>query len=148
MFLKSWLSNFRCRIQRRTRRPRTRRQSARSSCVTAQVQVLETRDLLSGVLTNTMPTVSLKVLEGAPTGNVVLATFTDGDPSAAQSGFTLNVNAGGALIGPSSASVQLVSRSATASTWEVLGNATYATQGTKTATVAVADDHGGSFVTG
>ena len=78
--------------------------------------------------------------EGAPTGTVTLATFTDGNPSATASDFTATVNWGGALDGaPPSFSVVPVSSSPSGSVFNVVGSATYAEEGTYFASVRVTD---------
>src|SRR5262249_51249574 len=81
------------------------------------------------------------------TGSVVLATFTDGNPSAPLADFTPTVNWGGTLLGTPTVAVQLVSRTASVSNWEVLGSATYAEKGNYVASVTVADIGGSKFTT-
>jgi hypothetical protein len=72
----------------------------------------------------------------------VLATFTDANPVAAKKDFTPTVIWGGAVIGKPSVSVKLVSRNATASTWNVVGKAKYAQAGSYTLHVGVSDVDG------
>ena len=99
-------------------------------------------------LTDTTPASKLNAVEGHTTGTVVLATFSDANPSAPLADFTAKVNWGGTLIGtPPSFSVQLVSRTATASNWEVVGNAIYSDAGLFTVTVTVSDADGSSMQT-
>ena len=76
-------------------------------------------------LTDTTPVATVNAVEGAGTGPVVLATFTDGNPDAQAAYFTPVVNWGGSVIGDPAASVQLVSQGTNNSTWEVVGNTTY-----------------------
>ena len=64
-----------------------------------------------------------------------------------QSDFTPTVNWGGTVTGTPAVSVQLVSQTATGSTWEVVGNATYANAGIATPTVTVTDATGSSVQT-
>lgn len=99
-------------------------------------------------LTNTTPNATFNAIEGQNSGNSVLATFVDSDPSAAQSGFAASVNWGGAVVGTPAVSVELVSRSGTGSTWQVVGNATYAQEGTFTVEVSVTDAAGSAVETG
>ncbi len=96
-------------------------------------------------LTETTPATTTNETAGTSTGSVVLATFTDGNPFANGSDFTATVNFGGPVAAGSSASIQLVSTSATTSTWEVVGSATYTTAGAFTVTVTVTDVDGSSF---
>lgn len=96
-------------------------------------------------LTDATTDATHNVTAGKSTEMIVLATFTDGNPSAPLGDFTATVNWGGAVILTPSVSVQLVSRTATASTWEVLGSAIYATKGTYPISVTV-HDVGGSVV--
>src|SRR5205814_882736 len=101
-----------------------------------------------GDLADTTPVTTLDALEGNSIGtDVVLMTFTDLDPDAELSDFTPSVDWGGTLIGTPTASVQLVSRSATDSTWQVAGSATYAEPGSYTVTVTVDDVDGSSAQT-
>ncbi len=85
---------------------------------------------------------------GSNTGSVVLATFTDGNPLALVSDFSAsvnwapNTNTSGTLTGTPTVSVQLVSRSATNSTWQVVGSATYAKIGSYTPKVTINDVDG------
>ena len=85
---------------------------------------------------------------GSNTGTVVLATFTDGNPLAPLSDFTASVdwapgvNTIGTLTGTPTVSVQLVSRSATSSTWQVVGSATYAKIGSYSPVVTLNDIDG------
>jgi hypothetical protein len=64
-----------------------------------------------------------------------------------QADFTPTVNWGGTLVGTPTVTVQLVSQSSTGSTWEVVGNATYANAGNFTPTVTVTDATGSSVQT-
>lgn len=99
-------------------------------------------------LVDKSPVKTVNATEGKSTGNVVLATFTDGNPSASASAFAgTTANWGGALVGTPTVSVQLVSRSATVSTWNVVGKATYADAGTFNVTVTVHDTDGNPLVT-
>jgi hypothetical protein len=70
-------------------------------------------------------------------------TFTDGNPNAPASDFPLaniSVNWGGALIGTPTVSIQRVD----STTWQVLGDATYAEKGVFSVTVTVLDVNGSS----
>ena len=96
-------------------------------------------------LTDTTATKTYNVTADKSTGSQVLATFTDGNPSAPLSDFTPTVNWGGTLIAAPGVSVAFVSSTATASTWEVLGSAVYAAPGTYPISVNV-QDAGGSSV--
>ena len=60
-------------------------------------------------LVNTTPVTTVNAVEGNSTGNVVLATFTSGNPAAQASDFTATINLGGAVDGTPTAAVQLVS---------------------------------------
>jgi hypothetical protein len=79
----------------------------------------------------------LNFVEGISSGNVVLATFTYGNPFAAVSDFTLDITWGATLAGTPTGFIQPVSTSATGSTWQVVGSATYAEKGTPSVTVTV-----------
>jgi hypothetical protein len=98
-------------------------------------------------LTDTTPITTVTAVEGNSTGNVVLATFIDGNPAAQASDFTATVNLGGAVVGTPTAAVQLVSTSSAGSLWQVVGSAAYAEKGTYTVTVSVNDTEGGRFTT-
>src|SRR5262249_39726199 len=98
-------------------------------------------------LTDTTPTTTLNAIPGTATGTVVLMTFSDGDPSAPLSDFTATVDWGGSLTGTPTTSVALVSRTSTASNWQVVGNATYASAGNFTVNVSVNDADGSSAAT-
>ena len=84
---------------------------------------------------------------GKSTGSPVLATFVDANPLALASDFKPTVNWGGTLVGKASVSVQAVSHSATTSTWNVMGSATYSKAGTYTVKVTIADVGGKSVST-
>src|SRR5206468_3910933 len=82
-------------------------------------------------LTDTTPVATKNALEGNSIGtDVVQMTFTDGNPSALLSDFSASVNWGGTLGDTATVAVKLVSRTATASTWQVVGSAIYAEPGT------------------
>ncbi|MGA2618446.1 MAG: kelch repeat-containing protein, partial [Thermoguttaceae bacterium] len=87
------------------------------------------------------------VTAGRSTGSQVLATFTDGNPLASASDYTPTVNWGGAVIGTASVSVESVSQTppASTSTWQVVGSAIYAAQGTYPISVTVHDVGGNTF---
>lgn len=92
------------------------------------------------VLTDTTSAATYSAIEGNDTGDVVLATFKDGNPFADVSDFsTTSVNWGGTTVGSPTVLVQFVSSTATSSTWEVVGNAKYADAGTYNVTVTVND---------
>src|SRR6202030_3349959 len=80
--------------------------------------------------------------------NIVLATFTDANPSASASDFAPSVDWGGTLVGTPSVFIALVSQSPTQTVWEVVGNATYAAAGSYTPTVTVSDGGVASIQTG
>jgi hypothetical protein len=101
-------------------------------------------NVADAALTDTTPVTTLSAVQGTSTGTVVLATFTDANPSASLADFTPGVNWGGPVTGTPTASVQLVGRSATVSTWQVVGSATYATAGKYTVGVTVTDIDGSS----
>ncbi|HEY2251016.1 MAG TPA: right-handed parallel beta-helix repeat-containing protein, partial [Planctomycetaceae bacterium] len=106
----------------------------------------ETFVVAEAPLTDTTNTTTYNALEGNSTGSIVLATFSDANPQAAND-YVLSVDWGGTLIGAGTASIQLVSRSATASTWRVVGSATYAEPGNATVSVTVNDVDGASTST-
>src|SRR5262249_39269724 len=101
-----------------------------------------TFSVADAALTDTTPVTNYAASLNTSTGTQVLATFSDANPGAALSDFTATVNWGGPLAGTPTVSVQQVSSSATASTWEVLGSATYSAEGTFTVRVTVIDDGG------
>jgi hypothetical protein len=102
----------------------------------------------SVVLTDTTPATNPSAVEGNDTGSVVLMTFSDSNASAAQSDFTISsINWGTAAVSNTSAQVQLVSRSASASNWQVVGHATYAEPGNDTVAITVKDGSGNSVKT-
>lgn len=86
--------------------------------------------------------------EGSSTGSQVLATFTDANPYASLSDFTPTVAWGGTLTATSTPTVMLrfVSSTAKVSTWQVLGDATYAHAGKYTVAVSIQDVDGSSLV--
>ncbi|MCY2968956.1 MAG: hypothetical protein NT069_35910, partial [Planctomycetota bacterium] len=98
-------------------------------------------------LTDTSISQLLDATEGVDTGDVVLATFSDANPLAKVTDFTLSVT-WGKLATPTSAdaSIQLVSRSATSSNWKVVGHAAYANKGLAGPTVKISDVLGESLV--
>ncbi len=104
-------------------------------------------NVTDAALTNTTPVQTYSAVEGASTGQVVLATFTDADPYATASDYTVNVNWGGELRGASTVTIQEVSKSTTSSTWEVLGTATYDDYGSYNVTVQITDNTGGNSFT-
>ena len=106
-----------------------------------------TINVVDAPLTDTTPATTFSATSGTSTGNVVLATYSDANPFADVADFTGTVNWGGPIAGVPTAMIQLVSRSATASTWQVVGSATYASGGTFTVTVAVHDADGSSVTT-
>ena len=93
-------------------------------------------------LTNTTSSLTLSSVIASSTGNIVLGSFTDGNPSASLSDFTASVNWEGPLIGTPTVVVQLVSRSNSVSTWQIVGNATYAKIGNWTPEVTLSDVDG------
>ena len=101
-----------------------------------------TFSVTDATLSDTTSVQTFNATEGNSTGQQVLATFSDANPSAPMSDYTATVNWGGTLVGPATTSIQLISRTATASTWEVLGTATYSEEGTYTVSVSVSDVDG------
>jgi hypothetical protein len=91
MLLRWWLDEFQFRLlnpvrrlhARQVRRSglRLRRQPFQSVTIAAEVQPLEQRVLLSSVLADTTPIATVNAAEGTSTGDVVLATFTDSNPT-------------------------------------------------------------------
>src|SRR5262249_28623205 len=96
-------------------------------------------------ITDTTPGRTLRASHGKTTGSVVLAYFTDCDPVATASTFSIAVNWGGRLTGNPTVSLKLVSRSSSGSVWEVLGSTIYANQGTYQISVSVVDVDGSAF---
>jgi uncharacterized repeat protein (TIGR01451 family) len=101
-------------------------------------------------LSDTTPVNSVSEMHGVAFTGVVLATFSDANPSAPASDYSAApvvtyTNSPVFSAGPTYV-VQLVSRTATASNWEVLASGTITSQGTYLATVTVTDA-GGSVVT-
>ncbi len=97
-------------------------------------------------LTDTTPVQSDNANVGSSTGQLVLATFSDANPAALASEYTASVNWGGTVLGAPAITIKEVSSNSTASTWEVLGSATYTQSGTFAVAVTVADS-GGETVT-
>ena len=94
----------------------------------------------SNVLTDTTTPFTYGIVAGSSTGTQVLATFTDANPAAQLTDFTATVNWGGApLKGVPAVALQLVSRSITSSTWQVVGSAVYVEIGTYNVSVFVQD---------
>ena len=91
------------------------------------------------------PKKTYKAVEDKATGSKVLAVFKDGNPKAKLSDFTPTVTWGGTVVGTPTVSVKLVSRSATASTWEVLGSAVYKNTGRYAVSVSVKDVGGSAL---
>jgi hypothetical protein len=96
-------------------------------------------------LTDTTPITTYNAVATQGTGDVILATFTDVNPNAALSDFTLAPPNWGGTVTSASASIQFVSSANGVSTWNVVGHATYASAGTYTVSVNV-KDVGGSTV--
>jgi hypothetical protein len=78
---------------------------------------------------------------GTSLRNAVLATFTDSNPNAQASDFpgTNLVIDWGDGLGTSDGMINLVSRTATSSTWEVLGSHVYRHLGSYSVSVKIAD---------
>ncbi len=104
-----------------------------------------TATVADAALTDTTPTKTYSVTADRSTGSQVLATFTDGNPLASASDYTPTVNWGGAVIGTASVSVESVPQTPPASTWQVVGSAIYAAQGSYPISVAVHDAGGNTF---
>ncbi|MGA2620920.1 MAG: hypothetical protein ABSF26_25130, partial [Thermoguttaceae bacterium] len=98
-------------------------------------------------LTDVTVATTYNAVAGQSTGAQVLATFTDGNPDALATNYKATVSWVGALTGKATVSVQLVSRTVTLSTWNVLGSATYSKAGAYTIKVTVADAGGKSLNT-
>jgi uncharacterized delta-60 repeat protein len=98
-------------------------------------------------LRDTTPVQTYTAFAGGSTGTRVLETFTDGNPLAAAGDFTPYVNWGGTVTGTPAVSVQEVSHTATSSTWEVLGSASYAAAGVYPVNVTVQDTAGSAVST-
>ena len=98
-------------------------------------------------LTDITTSATYSAIAGKKTSNFLLATFVDADPFAPSSDYKATVQWGGAVIGTPSVSVQLVSRTATTSTWNVVGSVKYANAGSYTVQVHIADVHGSSVST-
>ena len=101
-------------------------------------------------LTDTTPVKSYAVAEGSSTGQQVLATFSDANPLATLSEFPIanvTVTWGATTSGTPTYTIQQVSKTASASTWEVLGSATYAQYGSFPVAVTVKDTGGQSVTT-
>ncbi len=97
-------------------------------------------------LTDITPSKTYKAFEGNTTATQVLAVFKDANPYAPQSDYKATVTWGGTLIGKPSVAVQLVSRTATASTWRIVGNATYAEKGAYGISVSIQDVDGSKLL--
>ncbi len=95
-------------------------------------------------LADVTPKTTYNAVAGKSTGSQVLATFTDANPYAPASDYKATVTWKGTVTGSPSVSVQLVSRSSTVSTWQVVGSATYTKAGTYAVQVKIADVHGSS----
>jgi hypothetical protein len=106
---------------------------------------MTTVNVTDGVLTDTAVAKTLTATHGNSTGNIVLATFTDADPWASLAELSASVNWGGTLTGTPTVFLRLVSRSATLSTWQVIGSATYANAGTFAVTVTISDVDGSTL---
>jgi hypothetical protein len=105
-------------------------------------------NVADAALTDTTPVATLNSSEGVSTGNVVIATFTDANPG--EDGTNLSVtsiNWGGATSGSPTTTIQLVSTSATQTTWQVVGNVTYTEAGTYNVSLTVKDSGGKSVTT-
>ena len=136
-------------MPRTPRREPTLRTITVSDAIGNTVQAADTTiDVTEAELTDTTPVSGVNATEGSSTGNVVLATFTDGNPNADPSYFTPVVNWGGTVIGNPSLSVQMVAQGTDNSTWEIVGNATYSAAGNYATTVTVNDADGSSVQTG
>jgi hypothetical protein len=107
-----------------------------------------TINVVDAPLTDTTPPGTIiNSPQWAYTGSIVVATFTDGNPSAPLSDFAASVDFGGAAPGTTSYSVQLVARSGGVSKWKVVGSATYTTPGDHVVAVNVSDVDGSTLST-
>ena len=86
-------------------------------------------------LTDTSSTVAASGTEGASTGSIVLATFTDANPGNNTADMTATINWGGAGSGSTSGTVTY-----SGGTYTVTGSFTYGEEGSYTPTVNIADD--------
>ena len=96
----------------------------------------------AALLTDTTPKTTYTAVEGNSTKTQVLATFTDVNAKALPGDFTAAVTWGDTPIGTPAVSVKLVSKTKTASTWEVVGSAICPDVGTYGTTVFVQDKAG------
>ena len=109
-----------------------------------------TISVADAALTDTTPVNhTVAAIEGTAFSNVILATFTDANPSAPTTDYSatpvVTFSGSPTFTGTPSYSVQLVGRSATASTWEVVASGTFAEEGAYTATVTVTDVNGNTL---
>ena len=88
-------------------------------------------------LADTTPMKTYGAIEGNAAKSLVLATFSDTSPLAQAGDFTPTVTWGATPVGTPTAQVQLVKRTKTATTWQVVGSVAYAEKGTYSATVLV-----------
>ena len=97
---------------------------------------------LAAPLVNTTPLTTLNAFVGTATGNTVLATFTDVNPSPTATEFTptaIATNSDGTMKVTINSTVQFVSQSGGTSYWEVIGDPAFAQAGQYTVSVTVAD---------
>jgi hypothetical protein len=106
-----------------------------------------TYSVADAALTDTTVKSTRWTTEGKTTGNVMLATFSDANPSAPAGSFSAKVIWNGALIGSPAVAVSLVSRTATASNWKVTGSAVYADAGLYNLGITITDVDGSSVTT-
>jgi hypothetical protein len=107
-----------------------------------------TINVVDAPLTDTTAAATVQAVEGQSSGDVVLMTFSDANPGAPLSDYSIDsVDWGGTVIGTPTTSIQAVSQTATSSTWEVIGNVVYADEGNYTVTVNVSDNDGSTAST-
>jgi hypothetical protein len=103
---------------------------------------MTTFTVTDAALTNTSSTAAYMGTAGTPTGSLLVATFTDGNPGNNTADFTVTIH-----WGDSTTSTGTVSYDSTSGTYSVNGSHTYTSANTYMITVDVSDD-GGSSLTG
>jgi hypothetical protein len=93
-------------------------------------------------LTDTTTAGTVNATRGTSTGDVVLATFSDANPYATAADFSINVTWVGTGNVTLTVTLVLVSHTAIASNWEVLGSAIFDADGNFTAVVTITDVDG------
>jgi hypothetical protein len=119
-----------------------------SAIITSGTTVFVNDEVLSDITPQAPGQAEYDPVEGNSSGNQIVATFTDNNPNAPASDFpssNLVINWGDNTT--SNGTIQLVSRSSSISTWNVIGSHTYAELGQFNISVTITDVDGSTLTT-